>query len=81
MKQYIMYSFLAIVLFGFTSCDTIKTVNRLSAQPDSSSIYDISTPFLKAHMKDGQVYVFSEWKVMGRENLIQGNPSKNYRLF
>ncbi|MBC8374724.1 MAG: hypothetical protein H8E26_01695 [FCB group bacterium] len=24
-------------------------------------------------MKDGQVYVFSEWKVMGRENLIQGN--------
>jgi hypothetical protein len=64
-------SMILLILIIFTGCDQYKIVKRLSLPPNSTSI-DQSIPYLKAHMNDGTVYVFSEWSINDSEKMISG---------
>jgi hypothetical protein len=77
MTRTLLFTLVTVVLFaGCVSND----VERTTTDPDtlkSLSRYrklslNVSSPFLKAHMKDGNLYVFDKWKNEAEDSAISG---------
>lgn len=62
-----------LFLLLFSQCTQFKKVNRTIKQPQEYESLDQRSPFLKAHMKDGRVYVLADWRVQEPERLVVGN--------
>ncbi len=52
---------LALIIAG--GCSGLEKVNRQLAPPNQINDLDKDSPYLKAHMFDGSVYILSEWRV------------------
>jgi len=50
----------------------VATQKRVLVPPEEAGSLDKSSPFLKAHMLNGQVYIFSEWSVDSVEKIVSG---------
>ena len=50
----------------------IKRVERTLATPDQFRTLDSASPYLKAHLRSGYVYVLSDWRVAAQANAIEG---------
>lgn len=62
---------LALLLIGLallTAC--AKTLERTLTRPEQLGSLDPEAQFLKAHMRDGRVYVLSEWTVDGQRSVF-----------
>lgn len=64
--------FLCAFTLIFSNCVDYRTVKRQITPADSYKTLDTRSPFLKAHMRNGQVYVLSEWSVDSAELFVQG---------
>jgi len=54
------------IIFLIIGCNTsaYRLANRVSVNPQNRKLLHPSSPFLKTHMKDGTVYVFSKWEMI-----------------
>ena len=62
------------ILFAFTfqyGC-LPHTLKRRLIKPIELQYLDINSPFLKAHMQDGQIYILSEWKIDSESQTVLG---------
>ncbi|MCU7493906.1 MAG: hypothetical protein HF314_03315 [Ignavibacteria bacterium] len=73
-----------LFLFLLQGCSTLKDVKRQSISPDSLRALadarlgfsnDLS-PYLKAHMKNGSLYVLQDWKIDDSKKIITGSGKK-----
>ncbi len=64
--------FLCAFTLIFSNCVDYRTVKRQMTPADSYKTLDTRSPFLKAHMRNGQVYVLSEWSVDSEELFVRG---------
>ncbi len=84
-------SFISIVAIGFViltsvSCNNTHTVSREITPADYSMTLNKQSPYLKAHMQSGWVYILKSWSVDDTKHLVDGtgvlydfnrNPVKN----
>lgn len=54
---------LTIAAAFLIGCNTVQTQRRTLTDPAQSATIDKKSPFLKAHMRDGTVYILSRWTV------------------
>ena len=65
---------MAIVVGALAACSPGRPLNRRLVTPDGAQrIQPAETPILKAHMKDGRLYVLSSWKVDERAHVVLGD--------
>jgi hypothetical protein len=57
-------------LVGVTGC--IKHVERRLVQPTAIATLDTRSPYLKAHLRSGAVYILHSWRVETASGAIQG---------
>jgi hypothetical protein len=55
---------------AFTACAV--TLTRRLVRPDDVARLDSSSPYLKAHLRDGRVYVLSPWHVSRDSGIVTG---------
>ena len=61
------------ILFAFTfQCGCVYYAERRLIKTAELQSLDINSPFLKAHMLDGQVYILSEWKIDSENQTVIG---------
>jgi hypothetical protein len=61
------------VLLSSTTCSSERPLNRGLVTPNRVGSLDTKTsPVLKAHMKDGRLYVLSSWKVDEKARVVTG---------
>ena len=60
------------ILLTFTVMCGCGTLNRKLTVPTQFQSLDKSSPFLKAHMHDGRVYILSSWKVDSENRTVTG---------
>lgn len=48
---------------GLIACNTVQTQRRAIVDPAQVATVDKKSPFLKAHMRDGDVYILSRWTI------------------
>jgi len=53
-----------------------KTVSRKLYAPDEATTLDGASRYLKSHMRDGSVYVLTDWRVDEAEHAVVGNGSQ-----
>ena len=51
---------------------SVATQKRNLATPEEVRLLDRGSPFLKAHMLDGRVYILSNWNVDSNERIVSG---------
>lgn len=61
-----------IVLYVSFSCNNLKNINRRITPADSARTLDHDSPYLKAHMKNGRVYILKSWSVDEKDSLVNG---------
>src|SRR5687767_3653282 len=49
------------LLAFLVGCNTVQTQRRTLTDPAQVATVDKTSPFLKAHMRNGNVYVLSQW--------------------
>ena len=54
-----------------------KLANRISVNPEDYKILHPSSPFLKAHMNNGTVYVFNKWEIISKDDDLDKEISYN----
>jgi hypothetical protein len=54
---------LVIAAAFLIGCNSVQTQRRRLTDPSYAATLDKKSPFLKAHMRDGRVYVLSQWTV------------------
>lgn len=57
-------------LIHFSHC--VKRQKRVLTLPEEIGALNTQMPYLKAHMKNGDVYILNNWQVSDDEKLIQG---------
>ncbi len=62
---------LLLVVTFLTAC-SVQTQKRSLQEPQQVASLDRRSPFLKAHMRDGGVYVFSSWQVNAAQDTVFG---------
>jgi hypothetical protein len=63
----------AIALGAVVACSGERPLNRQLVTPDQAGHIDAkASPVLKAHMKDGRLYVFSTWTVSETARTVSG---------
>jgi hypothetical protein len=65
-------SIAAIILYTTFSCSNLKNVDRQITPADSAMTLNHKSPYLKAHMKNGRVYVLKSWSVDNKDSLVSG---------
>jgi hypothetical protein len=67
-------TFVAVGIAALTiSCSGERPLNRALVTPDQTRQLDPKTsPFLKAHMRDGRLFVFSTWSVDESKRVVTG---------
>lgn len=63
---------LCTTMILINNCASYRTVKREITPKDSYQTLDNRSPFLKAHMKNGTVYVVSDWRVDTNEKMVAG---------
>ncbi|HUF54552.1 MAG TPA: hypothetical protein VMR52_12385 [Dehalococcoidia bacterium] len=63
--------YLAVLSLLATAC--VQRLHRTVAPPDALNTVDRTAPFLKVHMDDGTLYVFSTWASNDAEELVTGS--------
>lgn len=53
--------------FLFVSCNSVQTLDRTLYDSSTRTTLNNKSPFLKAHMREGGVYILSHWKVDSSE--------------
>jgi hypothetical protein len=61
--------FAAVLLVG---CGKVNTQHRRLTDPAQATTIDHKSPFLKAHMRNGDVYVLSPWSVDAASRTVSG---------
>lgn len=66
-----------VLLLGLVSgvlsgCQRTRSLERSLVPPENVQTLDRESPFLKAHMQKGDVYVLSEWVVQSGDNRVRG---------
>jgi hypothetical protein len=58
-----------------SGCSSVQTMQRTMVEPSQPQTVDKKSPFLKAHMRDGSVYVLSPWSIdtIGRRVIGRGS--------
>jgi hypothetical protein len=51
-----------ITVVASISCSRVRTLERRLVPPDSARRLDTRSPYIKAHLRSGHVYVLSSWK-------------------
>lgn len=65
----------ALVLVSVAACN-VWTVRRQVAEPSQIATLDKHAPFLKAHERDGSVYVLKSWVLDSATRVIRGTGNK-----
>jgi hypothetical protein len=52
---------------------SVKSLDRRLVDPDKAARLDPDSEFLKAHMRDGRVYVLSDWSVDEENRIVNGS--------
>lgn len=60
------------MVLNFTSCAYNRIKRTITVSPVEVQRQQQVSPFLKAHMRDGRVYVLSSWKVNEKEKKVSG---------
>src|SRR5262245_16560641 len=63
---------LALVLFGPLACATSPQIVRELVPPEQVPTLDKRSRYLKAHLRDGRVYVLEAWKVDEASGTVTG---------
>jgi hypothetical protein len=63
----------ALALELFTAACAETRLHRALKTPSQASTLDHRSPYLKVHLKDGQLYVLSEWRVDEAIRQVSGN--------
>jgi hypothetical protein len=53
-------------------CAAIKSVHRTTVPPSRAAALPQNAPFLKSHMRDGSLYVLSNWAVTTGDSTVRG---------
>ncbi|MAP67867.1 MAG: hypothetical protein CMF80_09295 [Candidatus Marinimicrobia bacterium] len=69
--------YLIIILIVGCNPDAYQLANRISVDPINGDLLHPSSPFIKAHMKDGKVYVLNSWEMI---NKYDGFGNVNYLI-
>jgi hypothetical protein len=64
---------LAIVLIGALAPACLKTVERTLVPSGQGATLDARSPYLKAHLRSGSVYVLSDWHVDSAAAVVTGH--------
>jgi len=59
--QIVRLASLALLCLVLGSCQSLYRVKRTFTPPEEIEALDTTSEYLKAHMLDGRVYIFSEW--------------------
>lgn len=57
----------------FNSCANLRSIKREITPADSALTLNKKSPYLKAHMKNGQVYILHAWSVDSTNSLVDGS--------
>jgi len=61
-----------VALSSLPGCSGIRTVKRTTATPENIDELPQKARFLKAHMRDGSLYVLDSWKVLPGDSAVEG---------
>lgn len=64
---------ISLLTFISLSCSNFKTVDREITPADSAKTLNKKSPYLKAHMQSGRVYILKSWNVDSKDNLVTGS--------
>lgn len=65
--------YVVLALTTFTSCYDYKTVSREITPADYSETLNHESPYLKAHMHDGSVFILHAWSVDSLDHFVKGS--------
>lgn len=78
LKKGVFPGVLALILLS--GCTTLKKVEREFTPPQQLKEVTLSTNYMKAHMIDGDVYVFDKWSYSESDSVIRGH-AKYYNMY
>jgi hypothetical protein len=62
-----------VLLAALAGCAHVQ--RRVLATPERTSLLDPASPYLKAHLKSGSIYVLERWTVRAEERIVEGQGS------
>ncbi len=65
--------YVVLTLTALTSCYDYKTISREITPADYAQTLNHESPYLKAHMHDGSVYILHAWSVDSLDHMVKGS--------
>ena len=62
-----------LILIVCLGCSALKKVKTEYTPPDKIKAIDRDSPFLQAHMQNGDLYIFENWEFISNDSLLTGD--------
>ena len=74
MRNTVRWTLAAIIVATvFVGCSKVKKQQRQLTEPAQVATIDRKSPFIKAHMRDGAVYILSPWTFDAATRTVSGH--------